>query len=187
MHKAKQAADAADDNGTPGTSSSNGSSGNGSADRSRGSSSSGKPAAAAPAGPNDADNNNTPGNGSNSSSGNGSANSSGSSSKHAAAAPAGPCAGEVDHDSLGRYDPETDKFVGGSAGVGTHGYEATGEEQLAMKRNGGDGEGGMTQKGAEWGLLQLDLAFGWKMEDRAVEDVEQLLRETSEHTAAAAH
>lgn len=109
-----------------------------------------------------------------------------------AAAPAGSATGcsagfePGEADSLGRYDPETDKFVGGSAGVNTCGYEATGEEQLALKRNGGDGEGGMTKKGTEWGLLQLDLSFGWEMEDKPVEDVEQLLQETSARMLAAA-
>jgi hypothetical protein len=39
----------------------------------------------------------------------------------------------------------------------------------------------MTKKGTEWGLLQLDLSFGWEMEDEPVEDVEGLLRDTSAH------
>jgi hypothetical protein len=101
----------------------------------------------------------------------------------AAAAPAGSTArfevGEVD--SLGRYDPETDRFVGGSAGVGTHGYETTGEEQLAIKRNGVK-EGCMINDSPEWGLLQLDLSFGWKMEDTPIDNVEHMLQETSAHT-----
>jgi len=33
----------------------------------------------------------------------------------------------------------------------------------------------MTNQQAEWGLLQLDLSFAWKMKDEPVEDVEQLL------------
>jgi hypothetical protein len=101
----------------------------------------------------------------------------------AAAAPAGSTAGfdAGETDSLGRYDPETDRFVGGSAGVGANGFEATGEEQLAMKRNG-LGEGCMINDGPEWGLLQLDLSFGWTMEDKPVDDVEQLLQKTSAHT-----
>jgi hypothetical protein len=130
-----------------------------------------------------ADSADTPNNGSNNGSSNSSGNRSPNSSGKPAAAPAGSELGEVD--SLGHYDPESDKFVGGSAGVETNGYEkeVTGEEQLALKRHGG---GDMTKQGIAWGLLQLDLSFGWEMEDKPVEDVEQLLKETSEHAVAAA-
>jgi hypothetical protein len=126
--------------------------------------------------------------GSNSSSENGTTNSRHNSTRgKLAAAPAGSeAAAAGDVDSLGRYDPETDKFVGGSAGVETNGYEkeVTGEEQLAPKRHGG---GDMTKQGIAWGLLQLDLSFGWELEDAPVGDVEALLQETLEHAADAAN
>lgn len=83
-------------------------------------------------------------------------------------------AGQVD--SLGQYDPESDRFVGGAAGAGKNGHKATEEEQLRID---------MTQKkGAEWGLLQLDLSFAWSMEDKPVDDVEQLLREAAVQVSA---
>lgn len=45
--------------------------------------------------------------------------------------------------------------------------------------NGGNQDGAdqdrMTSQEAEWGLLQLDLSFAWKMKDEPVADVEQLL------------
>jgi hypothetical protein len=95
-------------------------------------------------------------------------------------------AGEVD--SLGQYDPETDRFVGGAAGFGGNGHKATGEEQLRIEGGDADGGGGadMTQKGAEWGLLQLDLSFAWRMEDKPVDDVEQLLQEAAAVQVSAA-
>lgn len=78
--------------------------------------------------------------------------------------------------SLGRYDPETDRFVGGSADGGADGRELTGEEQLALKVSSEGSD--MTQQGNDWGLLQLDLSFAWGTEDQPVGDVEKLQRET---------
>lgn len=49
-----------------------------------------------------------------------------------------------------------------------------------------DGDGAMTKKGAEWGLLQLDLSFAWRMEDKPVEDVEQMLQEATAQAPAVA-
>jgi hypothetical protein len=72
--------------------------------------------------------------------------------------------------SMGRYDPDSDKFVTGSS----NGHEMTAEEQLAIK-----GPGSMTAKGAEWGLLQLDLSFAWQLQDKAVEDVHKMLEQAA--------
>lgn len=72
--------------------------------------------------------------------------------------------------SLGRYDPHSDKFVGGSS----DGQEMTAEEQLNIKR-----PGSMTAKGAEWGLLQLDLSFAWQLQDKPVEDVPKMLEQAA--------
>lgn len=101
-----------------------------------------------------------------------------------------------DVDSLGRYDPHTDRFVGGTAGVSTNGYVTTGEEQLMVDRNAvhadvaedgnGNGDGAMTKKGTEWGLLQLDLSFAWKMEDKPVEDVGKMLQDATAQAPAVA-
>jgi hypothetical protein len=77
--------------------------------------------------------------------------------------------------SLGRYDPETDRFVGGSADGGADGQELTGEEQLAL--NVSSEASGLTQQGNDWGLLQLDLAFAWEKEDQPVGDVGRLQQE----------
>lgn len=88
-------------------------------------------------------------------------------------------AGQVD--SLCQYDAESDRFVGGAAGAGKNGHKATAEEHLVVNGNGGPD---MTQKGAEWGLLQLDLSFAWSMEDKPVDDVEQMLQEAAVQVSA---
>jgi hypothetical protein len=51
---------------------------------------------------------------------------------------------------MGWYDAQSDRFVTGSS----NGHGMTAEEQLAIK-----GTCSMTAKGAERGLLQLDLPF----------------------------
>lgn len=62
----------------------------------------------------------------------------------------------------------SDKFVSGSS----DGHDMTAEEQLAIK-----GTGSMAAKGAEWGLLQLDLSFAWQLRDKPDEDVREMLEQ----------
>lgn len=47
-------------------------------------------------------------------------------------------------------------------------------------QNGGSsskGAAGVVNENTDWGLLQLDLSFAWRLEDKPVENVEQLLQE----------
>lgn len=71
--------------------------------------------------------------------------------------------------SMGQYDPQADRFVSSNR-------YGTGEEQLAIRRAG---SAGAAARGAEWGLLQLDLSVAWRLPDEPVENVREMLEQAA--------